>query len=889
MSFAVPGDGSEDVGKGTRTALRIAVIYLLVSAAWIVFSDRLLQGIVESVGALTRLQTYKGFFFVAASTLLIFLLLRNEFCRRELAEKDTRLSNERNMALLSAIPDHIFRIRADGIIIDYRGASQTEFNQEPEQILGQSIEDLFPAPPQMKLRQTISDALQHYSMKQFAFEQNKGAGSEHFEVRMVPSGEGEVIAILRNVTELQRVAEIIRGAEHEKEIILDSLVEHVIYSNLDLEILWLNRAAQESVGRSREELIGKHCYEIWAMRDSPCPDCPVEMAMKTGAVSEKETETPDGRTWFIRGYPVHNEAGNLIGGIEVTLETTDQKLAERALAESEVRYRSLFESAKDAILLMQNDTILECNQFAAEMFVAKRQEMLGKSILDFSPSEQPDGSDSRMEALKRIDAVIAGEPQFFNWRHGRVDGSEFDAEVSLSRIEINNVVYVQAMVRDITDRTKATIALRQYADRLKLLRGVDQAILEARSAEAIVKIAVEHLRRVGVCDRASVTLIDTDAAGTRIVAVDVEGHTDLSAGSEVYFQDPRSFEKLKQGGIQVFMDLRKIAQPTSTIKTLLKEGILSYANIPLIAQGDLFGVLHIGSRKSGTFSKEELEIAQEVANVVSVAVHQASLNERVQQHAQLLEVRVEERTRELEVANLQLQDLDRMKGEFVSNVSHELRTPITNIMLYLDLFNQPGREERSQEFLEILKNEAKRLSNLIEDLLTLSRMEQSQDLLDRELHVLDAIISDVLKTQRERAKAKGIILQHEVNQSVPAIEVNRDQIIQVLTNLISNAIAYSRKEGSVQIDAVMCDYDGDKAVCVTIHNDGSYIDAEDLPHIFERFYRGKSGQESREPGTGLGLAISKEIIEQHRGKIEAESNLEAGTTFKIWLPISSRT
>ena len=876
------------MGKSTRAALRIAFIYLLVSAAWIIFSDRLLQGTVESVGTLTRLQTYKGFFFVAASTLLIFLLLRHEFWQRELAEKDTRLSNERSMALLSAIPDHIFRIRADGIILDYRGASQTEFNQEPEQILGQSIDKLFPHPPQKRLRQTISDVLQQYSMKQFAFEQKMGAETEHFEIRMVPGGEGEVIAILRNVTELQRVAEIIRGAEHEKEIILDSLVEHVIYSNLDLEILWLNRAAQESVGRSREELLGRHCYEIWAMRDSPCPDCPVEKAMQSGTVSEKETATPDGRTWFIRGYPVHNEEGILIGGIEVTLETTDQKLAEQALAESEVRYRSLFESAKDAILLMQNDMILECNQFAAEMFAARRQEMLGKSILEFSPSEQQGGGDSRVEAFKRINAVIAGEPQFFNWRHSRADGKEFDAEVSLSRIEINNIVYVQAMVRDITDRIKATIALQQYADRLKLLRGVDQAILEARSAEAIVKIAVEHLRRVGVCDRASVTLIDADTAGTRIVAVDVEGPTELSAGQEIYFQDPRTFEKLRQDGIQVFPDLRRIAQPTSTIQKLLQEGILSYINIPLIAQGDLFGVLHVGSRKAGTLSKGELEIAQEVANVVSVAVHQASLNERVEQHAQLLEARVEERTRELEVANMQLQELDRMKGEFVSNVSHELRTPITNIMLYLDLFNQPGREERSQEFLEILKNEAKRLSHLIEDLLTLSRMEQSQDLLDRELHVLDAIISDVLKAQHERAKAKGITLQHEVNQTVPAIEVNRDQIIRVLTNLVSNAIAYSREEGSVRIDAVVCKYKGDNAVCVTIHNDGSYIDDEDLPHIFERFYRGKSGQVSREPGTGLGLAISKEIIEHHRGKIEAESSLEAGTTFRIWLPISAR-
>jgi len=874
------------VGRSTRAAIRIALIYLAISMTWILFSDRWLEMAVDDVRSVTQYQSLKGLFFVAGTTLLLFLLQRREFLKGEASERTVRQSSERSLALLNAIPDHMFRIHADGIVLDYRGASLSDFKYEPEQMLQQSLQSIFEAPVGDVLLDAVHNTLRTYSLQRLEFQLHSGREEQVFEARFVPGGEQEVIAIVRNITELTRVTEIIDRAEREKEIVLDSLVEHVIYTNPEMEIVWLNRAAQESTGLTRQELLGRHCYEIWAQRDSPCEHCPVETAIRTGLPAEEEQTTPDGRTWFIRGYPVFNEDGEIIAGIEVTLETTDQKQAELALAESEVRYRSLFESAKDGILLLHEGTILESNRFAAELFREKRAFMLGKTVLDFSPARQPDGTGSDAAAERRIAAALSGNPQFFTWRARRSDGTEFDTEVSLNRIDIEGKVFIQAIIRDITDRIRATQALQQYADRLKLLREVDQAILEARSADEVAAVAVRHLRRVGVCDRASVTLVDTETTETRIIAVDVKGKTALHPGNQVSFQDPETIDALKKAGIQMFPDLNLLEAPTVFIKQLMSEGIRSYVNIPLVAQDELFGVLHIGSYEIGPPSDEALDIAREVANVVSVAVHQASLHDQVHQHVQFLEVRVEERTQELEKANLQLLELDRLKSEFVSNVSHELRTPITNILLYLDLFNQPGREQRSEEFLTILRREARRLSKLIEDLLTISRMEQSRETTVREPHVLDAIIVDAVSPLKPRAAEKGIILEHQMNQAIPALSVNRDQIIQVLTNLITNAISYSERGSNVQVHVEMCQDDG-RYVCLTVHNDGSVIDTHDLPHIFERFYRGRSGRQSSEPGTGLGLAISKEIIENHRGQIEVESNPEDGTSFTIWLPLQA--
>jgi signal transduction histidine kinase len=232
-------------------------------------------------------------------------------------------------------------------------------------------------------------------------------------------------------------------------------------------------------------------------------------------------------------------------------------------------------------------------------------------------------------------------------------------------------------------------------------------------------------------------------------------------------------------------------------------------------------------------------------------------------------------------------ELDRLKSEFVSNVSHELRTPITNIQLYLDLLAQPGRSDRAGAYLGIMKNEARRLGRLIEDLLTLSRMERGVLPADVELHSLDPLVGEVLAAHLVRAAAKGIDVVHEPNPSLPVVRVSRAQMTQVFTNLISNAVAYTSAGGVIQVECDEGRIGDQRYAVVRVRNSGVPIAADDLPHVFERFYRGRNARESGEPGTGLGLAITKEIVERHFGWIAADSSEGEGTTFAVWLPIAN--
>ena len=138
---------------------------------------------------------------------------------------------------------------------------------------------------------------------------------------------------IRDITARKEAEQALQQAEREKEAILDSLTELVLYQDTDLKVLWANRAACESVGRSREELIGRRCYQVWAEGDEPCEDCPVARAIESGCPAEGQKTTPDGRVWIIRAAPVRDGDGHVVGGAEIALDITQLTRTEQALSE----------------------------------------------------------------------------------------------------------------------------------------------------------------------------------------------------------------------------------------------------------------------------------------------------------------------------------------------------------------------------------------------------------------------------------------------------------------------------------------------------------------------------------------------------------------------------
>lgn len=251
--------------------------------------------------------------------------------------------------------------------------------------------------------------------------------------------------------------------------------------------------------------------------------------------------------------------------------------------------------------------------------------------------------------------------------------------------------------------------------------------------------------------------------------------------------------------------------------------------------------------------------------------------------------RIETRTTELEGAIEQLTAIDRMKDSFLSTVSHEIRTPLTAIQSYSEVLiaRQDAPPEIRSEFLGIINREARRLAVLINDLQDLARLEAGRVALHTGPCAVRQLVDEALETAGILAGEKGIHLTTDVPADLPLIEADGHRMVRVLTNLIGNAVKFTSRGGSITLAARLeRDARGGARVHVSVRDDGRGIPAEDLPHVFDRFYRG-GADDSHVQGTGLGLAISKEIIDRHNGEIWAESVVGKGSTFHIRLAVAA--
>lgn len=230
--------------------------------------------------------------------------------------------------------------------------------------------------------------------------------------------------------------------------------------------------------------------------------------------------------------------------------------------------------------------------------------------------------------------------------------------------------------------------------------------------------------------------------------------------------------------------------------------------------------------------------------------------------------------------------VERMRADFVANASHELRTPLASLIGFIETLRGPAADDPAAQhrFLGIMAEQGERMNRLIDDLLSLSRIELTEHVAPSGRVDLVALTETIAASLAPLFTARGVTLDSRLDPGLPGIVGDRDQLGQVLQNLLENAIKYGRDGGFIHVDARLVRRAGVDGIAVRVRDEGEGIPALHIPRLTERFYRVNTRRSRAVGGTGLGLAIVKHIVNRHRGQLRIESTEGEGTTVTIWVP-----
>lgn len=439
------------------------------------------------------------------------------------------------------------------------------------------------------------------------------------------------------------------------------------------------------------------------------------------------------------------------------------------------------------------------------------------------------------------------------------------------------------------EQQRIAVELRRRVTQLTILHRAgllfsatfDRDTLVNNVLETIVKDLRYTHAMIGLFDRTRMVSHDFRAYGVSPEVAEILRSRELSV------TDPQSVEGtvLLRGEPVLTNDILDVwdrLDPTNQqLVTLVQSK--SFVSVPLKTKDEVLGSLTADRTEGRTLTQEDLDLLTTLASQVAIALDNAQAYREIASLNAGLESRVAERTAALEAANEQLQQMDRLKSQFLAHVSHELRTPLTSIVGFTENMLEGfggALSEKQKQYLTRIKSNGTRLARMITNLLDLSRIEARKLELSLGIVGLKTAAGEVIEQVRPMANTKGLRL--ECLGPDISVRADTDRLSQILTNLIDNAIKYTSEGGTV---CVRIAQEGPHFAKITVSDTGQGIPPEDVPKLFNPFFRASHHERSQIKGLGLGLSITKELVELHGGEVSVRSELGKGTDFHFTIPL----
>jgi len=745
------------------------------------------------------------------------------------------------------------------------------FGVSPESLIGQHISELLG--PLYPLNLPYIQGALRGEPQEFEREipDPRGGPARHSLASYIPDrnngGVRGFFALVTDISAIKRAQLALRESEERFRLTLDEAPIGMALVALDGRFTRVNRALCDIVGYSAEELMGL-TFQAITHPDDLDGDLELATRLSRGEIPryqlEKRYLRKDGTAVDVLlscsmlrardGAPAH-----FISQIE---DITERKRLENDLRIAEATSSGILSISADAVVSIDEEQRISLfNEGAERIFGYSKAEVLGAPLDILIPERY------RAPHRKHVTRFAAGGNDSYRMDRSRAifglrkNGEEFPADAAISNITIDGKRILTAVLRDITDQKRIEREQRFLAEVGPALAStLDYDTTLARVADLAVRdmadfAILEAVDGGGTIRRLKVASRDTSKAWLceSLMRIAVDRRRPYLMQSVFETMRPVLMQTPTEGTIAGF------AQSEEHLRLLRAVEIRSMLAVPLVAHGKLLGAMAlISSTPSRMFGSNDQRVAEELAQRAALSIENARLYFEAQRATQA-------------------------RDEILAIVAHDLRNPLNNIVMQASLLRKRGleTEPRCRSSADAIERSAARMTRLIQDLLDVVRMEGGCLSVEAGRVSARQVVFDSYVVQSPFASAASLELRLELPPELPEIWADRDRLLQVLENIIGNAVKFSERGGTITVAATP----GKDEVLFSVADTGGGIAPDELPHLFDRFWQGRK---ARKLGSGLGLPIVKGIVEAHRGRIWVESTPGKGSTFFFTIPTAGR-